>query len=135
MRDHHLHHHRSQADHGHHRQQHGPVHGKRHGQQRAGRCQQLTNDQPAAIDQVAQRHDQQQTQGIAGLGHAHHQAGVRSAYAEACGHGLQQRLGEVHRGHGQGAGGSQQQRQSAGERWHQQSLQIWFQFKTKKLDF
>jgi hypothetical protein len=110
---HHLHHHRHQPDHAHGRQQHCPVKARRHRQQGNSRQHQLREDQPLAANRSPS--------GTISSNPAAYPAWVAPTTRPTCclgdtqaaGHGLQQRLGQIHRRHR--AGERQQQRQATGQ--------------------
>jgi hypothetical protein len=71
----------------------------------------LPDHQAAAVQQVAQRHHEQQRQRAAQLSGRHDDAHRRLGHAELAADGVQQGLRVIHIGHAQGAGDRQQQDQ------------------------
>ncbi len=108
--------------------------GEAHQQQRQHQQQELDEHQSAPLQQVAQRHHQQQRQGATGLGRAEQQADPGLADGELGTEDVQQRLGVIDVGHAETAGDGEQQHQRGGEGgwrgWHAKRS-VRFQYETK----
>gem|GEM_PF-5418168 len=109
MGDHHLHHDRHQPDQGQGCQQNKPVLCEANTDQGQSGNQQLHQQQALALDQIAQRYDQDQPKGITRLGRTDYPTDLSLRHPQVTADRLEQRLGEIDRGHCHGAGGGKQQ--------------------------
>ncbi len=87
--------------------------GVRGQRQRGAGGDQAAHDQAPVLEQVAQRHDEQQAEAVADLGEGDHQAGGARRHAEGGPDRADQRLGVIQVGDDDAGGGGQQQRHAA----------------------
>jgi hypothetical protein len=110
MRDQHLGHHGQEAHRRHAGQQRRARRRACHGEKRQHRQQGLADHQPPAIQEIAERHDQQQAEAVADLGDRDDAPDGGVADPESVRHRVEERLGVVDIGDGEAAGEREEQR-------------------------